>query len=70
MSEFMKTQIITTTEECLITYTKGGKPHEQPFDIGAEANEAFNTLNENRNCKNVMLYNITTQTTKTLQTRY
>ena len=42
----------------------------QPFDIGAEANEAFNTLNENRNCKNVMLYNIITQTTKTLQTRY
>jgi hypothetical protein len=28
------------------------------------------TLNENRNCKNVMLYNIITQTTKTLQTRY
>jgi hypothetical protein len=66
----MNTQTITTTEEWLLTYTKGGKPHEQPFDIGAEANEAFNTLNENRNCKNVMLYKIITQTTKTLQTRY
>jgi hypothetical protein len=69
MSEFMKTQIITTTEECLITYTKGGKPHEQPFDIGAEANEAFNALLP-RHSRTVVLYNITTQTTKTLQRRY
>ena len=69
LGEFMKTQIITTTEECLITYTKGGKPHEQPFDIGAEANEAFNTLLP-RHSRTVVLYNITTQTTKTLQRRY
>jgi hypothetical protein len=63
----MKTQTITTTEECLITYTKGGKPHEQLFDSEADANEAFNALIQNRGCKNVMLYGITTQTTKTLR---
>lgn len=65
-----QTQTITTTEEWLITYTKGEKPHDQLFDIEADANEAFNALIQNRNCKNVMLYNITTQTTKTLQRRY
>jgi len=69
VSEFMKTQTVTTTEEWLITYTKGGKPHEQLFDSEAEANEAFNALLP-RHSRTVVLYNITTQTTKTLQRRY
>ena len=33
----MKTQTVTTTEEWLITYTKGGKPHEPIFDSEADA---------------------------------
>jgi hypothetical protein len=66
----MNTQTITTTEEWLITYTKCGKPHKQLFDSEAEANEAFNALLPKRDCKTVMLYDITTQTTKTLQRRY
>ncbi|NBW22787.1 MAG: hypothetical protein EBR82_84060 [Caulobacteraceae bacterium] len=65
----MKTQTVTTTEEWLVTYTKGGKPHEQLFDNEAEANEAFNALLP-RHSRTVVLYNITTQTTKTLQRRY
>ncbi len=67
MSEFMKTQTVTTTEEWLVTYTRSGKPHEPIFDSEADANETFNALIQNRDCKNVMLYGITTQTTKTLR---
>jgi hypothetical protein len=37
------------------------------IDSEADANEAFNALIQNRDCKNVMLYGITTQTTKTLR---